>query len=155
MKKFWIKLIVFLLFSLVIPCAYLSIRFELFKSKQIITLPIWAIIILAILTAVMCIFIKYYLSGLKTRYSLIKQVLEGFIKIIVPVAFILFVVIWFKGKGEWLLQQTNTIIEVLSVFLISWSVAIVVNPLPKWAFDNNVEGLSEIADKIFHKGGNE
>lgn len=31
-------------------------------------------------------------------------------------------------------------------------IAIVINPFPKWCFDNNVEGLVEIGDRIFHRG---
>lgn len=109
------------------------------------------VLIISVLIAVIITLIKYYISGLKTRYSRIKQVLEGFIKVIIPILILLGLVIWFKVEAEWILSQTNILIELLLVFLVSEGIAIVINPLPKWAFDNNVEGLSEIADKIFNK----
>lgn len=100
-----------------------------------------AIIILGI---GVCILIKFYLAGMKTRYSLLKQVVEGIYKIVLPTVAALLVVHFFK-------TYTEQLTEMLWVLLPFEAVAIVVNPLPKWAFDNNVEGIGEITDKIFGK----
>ena len=84
-----------------------------------------------------------------------KQILEGTIKVVLPIAFILVAVIWFKSKLEWITSNVNLLIEILAIVLGCETIAVVVNPLPKWAFNNNVEGLVEITDKIFHKGEKE
>lgn len=151
-KQFITRLILFLTFSLIAPITYVSIRCGLFKAKN--TISIWFIIVLGIVLAVIGLIIKYYLDGMKTKYSMLKQVLEGFIKIVLPIAFILIGVCWFKTKLEWIANNVNLLIEVLGVILGCEIIAIIVNPLPKWAFENNVEGLVEISDKIFHRGEN-
>ncbi len=137
------------MFSLVAPMVYVSIRCGLFKSKQ--SISVWFIIVLGVVLSVVSLIIKYYLDGMKTKYSLMKQLLEGFIKVVLPIAFVLVAVVWFKSKMEWIVSNVNLMIEVLSVILGCETIAIVVNPLPKWAFNNNVDGLVQITDKIFHK----
>ena len=96
--------------------------------------------------------IKFYLAGIKTKRSYLKQILEGFIKVILPILFILVVVVWAKTKLQWLIENINLFIEAICVILGFETVAIIINPLSKWAFDNNVDGIVSIADKIFKKG---
>lgn len=149
-KSFIIRLIAFLMAALVLPCIYLAIRFNLFKSKMAIS--IWGIIIIGLILIVVSAMIKFYLAGMKTKWSYLKQILEGFIKVILPILFILVVVVWAKTKLQWLIENINLFIEAISVILGFETVAIIINPLSKWAFDNNVDGMVSIADKIFKKG---
>lgn len=93
---------------------------------------------------VVSVLIKFYLDGMKTKYSLVKQILEGVIKLILPLSLFLIIIIWLG-------DNIDMIKEALYVIIPCELVAIVVNPLPKWCFDNNIEGISEIADKILHK----
>ena len=79
-KSFIIRLIAFLMAALVLPCIYLAIRFNLFKSKMAIS--IWGIIIIGLILIVVSAMIKFYLAGMKTKWSYLKQILEGFIKVI-------------------------------------------------------------------------
>ena len=149
-SKFITRLIVFLVFSIIAPCVYIAIRFSLFKAKT--SLSFWAIIIIAIIFMTFIVMIKFYLDGMKTKWSFIKQILTGFIKVIIPLLFCLILTVWLKVKAQWLLDNMNLIIETLSIIIGCEIIAIIVNPLSKWAFDNNVKGLVEITDKIFHKG---
>lgn len=149
-KSFIIRLIAFLMAALVLPCIYLVIRFNLFKSKMAIS--IWGIIIIGLILIVVSAMIKFYLAGMKTKWSYLKQILEGFIKVILPILFILVVVVWAKTKLQWLIDNINLFIEAICVILGFETVAIIINPLSKWAFDNNVDGIVSIADKIFKKG---
>ena len=109
------------------------------------------LIAIVIVFSVLGFMIRYYVSGLKTKHTLLKQVLNGFTKVILPISLILLIAIFFKNKNEVFIQNIDNFIITMWVVLLCESVAVVVNPLPKWAFDNNVEGLSEIADKIFTK----
>lgn len=152
-KKFTIKLILFLFFSIIVPCAYITIRFNLFTSKNAISL--WGIIIICLIFLTISVLIKYYLAGMKTKWSYLKQLLEGFCKIILPIIVILVITIFLKMKLQWLCDNMNLFIEVLIVILASEIIAVVINPLSKWAFDNNVQGLIEITDKIIKKGEGE
>lgn len=90
------------------------------------------------------VLIKFYLDGMKTKYSWFKQVLEGVIKLILPLTLVLLIFLWLG-------DNIKMVKEALYIIIPCELVAICVNPLPKWCFDNNVEGMGEIADKIFHK----
>lgn len=149
-KSFIIRLTAFLMVALVLPCIYLAIRFNLFNSKMAIS--IWGIIIIGLILIIVSAMIKFYLAGMKTKWSFFKQILEGFIKVILPILFILVVVVWAKTKLQWLIDNINLFIEAICVILGFETIAIIINPLSKWAFDNNVDGIVSIADKIFKKG---
>ncbi len=148
-KELITRLILFLMFSLIAPITYISIRCKLFSTKT--TISVWFIIVLGVVLAIVSLIIKYYLDGMKTKYSIFKQILEGFIKVILPITFVLISVVWFKSKMEWIVSNVNLMIEILSIILGCEVIAVIVNPLPKWAFENNVDGLVQITDKIFHK----
>ena len=148
-KELITRLILFLMFSLIAPITYVSIRCKLFSTKT--TISVWFIIVLGVVLAIVSLIIKYYLDGMKTKYSIFKQILEGFIKVILPITFVLISVVWFKSKMQWIVSNVNLMIEILSIILGCEVIAVIVNPLPKWAFENNVDGLVQITDKIFHK----
>ena len=155
-KEFITRLILFLLFSLVVPISYISIRCQLWTQKT--TISFWFILLVIIVIGVVAVLIKYYLDGMKTKYSMVKQILTGVIRVILPIGIVLLLAIWYKGRAEWIVNHTNLFIEIVSIILVSEAIAIVVNPLPKWAFENNVDGLVEITDRILHKdetGGGE
>ena len=150
-KEFIIRLALFLTFALAFPITYITIRCNLWN--QATTISFWFIFLILLIVIVVAVLIKYYLDGMKTKYSFIKQILTGTIKVILPLGVVLLIAVWFKGKAEWLVEHTNLFIEILGMALSSETIAIVVNPLPRWAFDNNVDGLVEITDKILHKDG--
>lgn len=156
MKKFWVQFSLFLIFSLVIPISFIAFRFKLFSTtRQINTITIWAFIVLCILILVVSLLIKIYLDGVKTKYSLLKQILQGLIRVVFPIGLCLLLTIFMRkiliDNVESMLKGLNNLVQVLIVCLVCEGIAIVINPLPKWSFDNNVEGLTEIYDKI--KGG--
>ena len=65
-------------------------------------------------------------------------------KLILPMCFALFVLMWL-GDNIALVK------EALFVIIPCEAVGICVNPLPKWAFDNNVEGIGDIAESVFKR----
>jgi len=148
-KEFLTKLILFITFSIIAPIVYLSIRFSLFTSKT--SLSLWGVFVLMILCSMIIIMLKYYLSGMKTKWSIAKQIINGFLKIIMPLVIILILAIWFKAKYTWLLSNIDAFIEVMCVIIGCEIFAVLINPLDKWAFENNVDGLVEIVDKIIKK----
>ena len=144
MKKFIIRMTLFLLFSLVAPCIYLIVRFNLFKADNRLKIGIAEIIVIGIFLSVLVVLIKYYLDGLKTKYSMVKQILQGVIKLILPLCLFLAIIIFLQNN-------VDIIKQALYVIIPCEFIAIIVNPLPKWCFDNNVEGMGEIFDKIVRK----
>ena len=141
---FWSRFAVFFLCAIVGPFTYIMARFKPFGHSDRVTVGFMGAVALIILGIGVCILIKFYLAGMKTRYSLIKQIVEGVYKVILPTVAALLVCYFFK-------QYMEQLTECLYVLLPFEAVAIVVNPLPKWAFENNVEGIGEITDKVFSK----
>lgn len=136
-----IKLFLFLLFSIIAPCGYLIIRFNLFQTTTKTKVGFWGVMVVILLITVVSVMIKYYIDGLKTKYSYFKQLLQGFMRVIMPMALILLIIIWLGNN-------IAIIKEVLYVVIPCEVVAIFINPFPKWCFDNNIEGLTEIVKKI-------
>ena len=124
-------------------------RFHLFQTTTKLQVGIAGIAVIGIMIGVISVLIKFYLDGMKCKYSLLKQILQGIIKLILPLTLLLVSLIWLG-------DNVNMIKEALYIIIPCEFIAIIVNPLPKWCFDNNIEGLSEIADKILNKkDGNE
>lgn len=147
---FWVRFATMVAVGILTPILYLVIRYNLFQRELKITLGLMGVVALAFICLSIIVLIRYYVSGVKTKYSWFKQLLDGISKIIIPIG--IFVAIMYVGK-----HYTTQLVELCWILIPCELVAIMVNPLPKWAFDNNVEGLSEIADKVFNrnKGGNE
>lgn len=120
------------------------VRFHLFQTTTKLQVGLAGIVVIGIMLAVISVLIKFYLEGMKCKYSLFKQILQGIIRLILPLTLLLVILIWLG-------DNVAMIKESLYIIIPCELVAIVVNPLPKWCFDNNVEGLSEIADKILNK----
>ena len=80
----------------------------------------------------------------KTKYFWWKQILVGFAKVILPL------IVCYAGL-TWLAHNVELLKEFVLVTIGCESIAICVNPFPKWCFDNNIEGLAEISDKVFHR----
>lgn len=141
---FIVRLIVTFLVGIATPIIYVLARFKPFSMKETVSVGFAGVVAIAILGIAVCFLIKFYLEGVKTKYSLLKQILQGIYRVVIPTAGALAICYVFK-------TYISQLIEILLVLLPCEIVAIVVNPLPKWAFDNNVEGMGEIADKIFGK----
>jgi len=122
----------------------MTVRFHLFQTTTKLQVGLAGIAVIGIMLGVISVLIKFYLEGMKCKYSLFKQILQGILKLILPLTLLLVTLIWLG-------DNVAMIKESLYIIIPCELVAIVVNPLPKWCFENNVEGLSEIADKILHK----
>ena len=148
-KTFYTKLSLFIVFAFVVPVVYMSIRFNLFVSKS--RLSLWGLLLIALVMIVFAVMIKFYLDGMKTKWSYGKQLIKGFVKVILPLLFILVLSLYIKNHLDEFIRDINLIIEAISVIAISETIAIAVNPLSKWAFENNVDGLVQITDRIMRR----
>ena len=129
---------------MIAPVTYMIVRFHLFQTTTKLQVGLAGVVVIGIMMGVISVLIKFYLDGMKCKYSLLKQILVGIIRLILPLTLLLVILIWLG-------DNIAMIKEALYVIIPCELVAIVVNPLPKWCFDNNIEGLSEIADKILSK----
>lgn len=143
-RNFALQLILFLSFALICPCAYLIWKFDLFTQTTSMQFGVWGIVMLGIMCSVCGVLIKFYLDGMKMKYSLMKQIMQGFISLAMPLLLALLILTWLK-------DNIDLVIHSLWVILPCEIVAIIVNPLPKWCFENNVQGIGEIADRVLAK----
>jgi len=123
---------------------YLIIRHNLFDVKTRVQLNLWQIVAILFLGIILTTICYYCVAALKTRYFWWKQIIVGLVKVIIPLSIALAITIWLENN-------VAILKEFLIVTIFCESIAIVVNPFPKWCFDNNVEGLVEIGDKVFHR----
>lgn len=145
---FWTRFAIMVAVGILTPIIYLIVRYNLFQKDLKITIGLWGFVAICFIALALIVLIKYYVSGLKTKFSYGKQIVDGVCKLLLPI--VLFVLAMYVLRN-----YTNQLIEFCWVLLPCELVAIIINPLPKWAFDNNVEGLSEIADKVFSRNKGE
>lgn len=138
---FAIRLIVFLLASVFAPCIYLIIEFNLFQAKTTVQIGLWGIICFIICASVGTVMLKYYLAGMKHKHSFTKQIVVLFLKVVLPVLIAILVLTWLK-------DNISQVIKFLWVLLPCEVVGGVVNPLPKWAVENEIEGITDSIDKL-------
>lgn len=139
--EFIIRLILTIVSAVVVPFTYMTVRFNLFQATTKVQFGFRGLILIVIMGLTVGMLIKFYLDGMKTKYSYLKQVLSGAIKIVIPLLVAIFVLRWIGSNIDY-------VIELLIVLVCCETVAILVNPLPKWAFNNNVDGIGEITDML-------
>lgn len=127
---FWGRLIGWVVLAIIAPIAYVAVEYGLFKPEGTRTLSGWGLIGIIIAFAMVLVMLKMVVAGLPKGH-MARQCVTGFIPIIVLIA------VLFALKS---LENSLKDLEHLVVFLaIVEGIAVPLNPLPKWAFDNNIE----------------
>lgn len=129
---FWGRLVVWVLLAVVAPIVYVAVEYGLFKPQDGTTKSLsgWGIIAIVVAFAMVVAALKTVVAGLPKGH-IARQCVSGFIPIVVLVA------VLFALKT---LENYLDELEHLLVFLIIVEgAAVPINPLPKWAFDHNVE----------------
>lgn len=122
-KIFLIRLVLFLMFALVIPIIFVADRYELFENINEFKFTMWGMVVLIIVIAVGL----YILSVIQKAmpYSMFTQVFNGLLKITLPL-----VALWLVLNK---IQNTfNLFNQCLLCIIISETIAIPINPFPKW-----------------------
>lgn len=138
---FAIRFVLFVLFAFVAPIGHILGKYKPFNYTESLSIGFAGVIIVAILLVGLKFLVSFYLEGMKTRYSLVKQIISGVVKIILPIGVVVALIVALSKFADQLL-------DVCMVLLPCEFIAIIVNPLPKWAFENNVEGIANITEKL-------
>lgn len=132
MAEFWIRFVAFFLLAVVAPFTFLAISYGIFDNKEgeSVSLSGWGILGLAICAIVIISILSQAKKGLPYG-NMFRQCIEGYSKIIPLVIFIV------------IIHAVKANIDKLETFLIFLaiceSVAIPINPIQKWAQQNNIE----------------
>lgn len=133
-KEFWVRLSIYILFGGALPFAFLIWRFKLFSKVSKLSIGGWGIIAVIFISVFFIKLIKAVRKGLP--FSLVSQILEGICKIIIPLLIGAFCCYYLKDIME-------EVFQFLWVLIVCESIAIVVNPIPKWAHENKNDSLIE------------
>lgn len=138
-KIFLARLILFTIFACILPFSFIAWRYHIFTTLNSVSLSGWGII--AIVIAL--VFIVYVARMLKRGmpYSMLTQCIGGLLKVTLPLIILYVVVNAIKNQSEIFLQA-------LLVVIISETIAIPINPFPKWLNDNQIKKEDSYFEKL-------
>lgn len=141
---FVIRLVLFILLACILPLAYVSWRYDLFVKVNRISLSGWGLVGLIIIILFTSYVVRTIKIGLRNKkeYSFSMQVVNGVIKVILPLLALLFIVNAIENSIDYFKQA-------LIVTIICESLAIIVNPLPQWEIESLEEGEKKTMNKYF------
>lgn len=140
-QVFIIRMCFWVLFSLLIPVAFIIYRYDLFTTVSHIQFGGWGMLAVIILFTFVIVLGNYLKKGAK-RYSLLLQVLSGILKITLPLVALYLILFNVKDSIDLFLQS-------LMVVIISETIAIPINPMPKWVADQNRGYMNDTIDYFF------
>ena len=127
--QFTARLITYIIFGIVIPVGFLCWRFKLFEKVSKISISGWGLVAIVVVGVFFIKLLKAIRKGLP--FSFFTRVIEGLCKVTVPLLLGTFCV--------YALQDCMTeVFQFLCVMSISETIAMLFNPLPRWAYENQM-----------------
>lgn len=145
-KIFVIRIVLFTLFGCVLPFIFIAWRYDIFRVEKEVSAKVsltgWGFIAIVIAF----FFFRYIYKTLKSimPYSYACQIINGFLKVILPL-----ILVYIVASG--IAKSINLFKQALSVTIICEIVAIFVNPFPKFLHDKGVEKNEDIMDLFINK----
>ena len=139
-KIFAIRLILYIVIGLILPLGFLAWKFELFNKVTKISFSIWGLI--AIITAI--VFVLKLFNGLRKglKHGIAKQVVDTICNVTIPLLI-------FTVAFDWMSDFSKEFVQFLVVLIICETAAGVINPIPQWCFENNIEQTEGVIKRIF------
>lgn len=145
-KSFVIRLVLYIIFGAVIPFAFLIWRFDLFSTKEgkaAIVASGWGLIAICFLAIFFIKMLKAIRKGM--IFSVYTQIIDAITKTFIPLLIII-AVIYFVGNIQ------KELFQFLIVLFICNIPAKIIDPIPRWAYENKIEeasiGISKIISSI-------
>lgn len=139
---FWARFVAWIIFSLVIPILFINYRYGLFKQVSSVSLSGWCLLVGVIFFVFAIILVRYVLHSRK--YSYFKQIVKGVVCLILPLGFVIYCLYCARDTIEQLIQ-------VLCICCLSWTIAICVNPMPKWTYEQSKGEQEEFINYVLDK----
>lgn len=140
------RMIGFTLFACILPFVFIAWRFDIFRIHNEVSARVsltgWGFLAVIIVF----LFVRYIMGALKQAipFSLTYQILNGAMKVILPLV-CLYCVVSALENSIALFKQA------LFVVIICESIAIVINPIPKFMHDRGIEHINGIMDLAIEK----
>lgn len=142
-KEFWWRFAIWTLFSFIVPIVFIAIKYQIFAPKEKMNIGGWGMIIILI-TAIFSFALLSYIKQVLSNASLLKQCLNGFTKIVLPLGSMLLILFLIRNSID---QFINT----FAIILLLETIAIPFNPFPKWVYINKTEENENIIDLLLNK----
>ena len=149
-KIFWVRAILWALFACFIPVAFIGWRYDLVKQVGSLQLSGWGLFGIIIIFVFLYVVVKYIRAGF-VEWSMIKQIINGVVKVVLPLGALLALCIGLRNNIDIFIQS-------LSCVLLSEVIAIPINPFPEWVW-NKTQGRFEsavdfVADRFYNRSNN-
>lgn len=141
-QVFWVRFVFWTIFALILPVGFIVWRFELFKAISAVQFGGWGVLAVIII-AVFCIVCLKYVNKGMIRYSMTKQVVVGICKVTIPLLALYWIITSISSNVQVFLQA-------LAVVIGSETIAIPINPFPKWV-DERTQGAMDSSIDYFFK----
>lgn len=135
-KLFFARAVIWSMFACVLPVCFIGWRYDLFKKAGTLQLSGWGLFAIVIVFAFLFVLVKYIRAGF-TEWSMLKQIINGVIKVIIPLGTVLALCIGIRANLDYFIQA-------LSCTLLCEAMAIPINPFPEWIY-NKSQGRFESA----------
>jgi hypothetical protein len=149
-KIFALRVFLWSLFSCIIPVCFIGWRYSLFSKVGKIQLSGWGLIAIIIVFVFVYVLTKYIRAGF-VEWSMLKQVIDGVIKIVIPLGALLAICLGLRNSLDCFIQS-------LSCVILSEVVAIPLNPFPEWVWNKSkgrFEGIIDfVASSFYDKKNN-
>lgn len=129
---FWTRFCSWTMFACVLPFLFIVWRFKLFGKISSIQIGGWGIIAILIVAIFIFTVIRYIKLAFKGTYSLLGQILTGVCKVLLPLIAMMAILYGLRNSIDLMLQALGCVIACETI-------AIPLNPLPKWAHDMQKE----------------
>lgn len=145
-KKFWVRLVTWIIFALVLPVLFIILRFDIFHKTPVIAFGFWGYFAIGIILVFIISMLKYVCRAMP--FSMAAQCISGFAKIILPLGILWLVAFYLK-------ENLSVFLQSLGVVIVLEAIAIPINPMPKWIHENLTEEqqkrVSSIIDLALEK----
>lgn len=141
--NFVVRIILWALFSCVIPVVFIGWRYNLFSKVGGLQLSGWGLIAIVIIFVFLYVVVKYIRAGF-IEWSMTKQIINGICRVVIPLGALLLICISLKNN-------LDIFIQALSCVLVSEIIAIPLNPFPKWVWEKSQGRFENTIDFIANR----
>jgi hypothetical protein len=145
---FWFRFVCWLLAAIILPFLFVAFRFDLFEQVNKVSIGLPELFVIGIGAGFLFSLLRYIKAGFKGRYTFIGQCIAGLLKITLPLIIFYAVINVMKDNIEYFLQSLGCVV-------LCETIAIPLNPMPKWANDMQKdlkeEERKDFVDYIFSK----
>ena len=146
-KIFTVRIILWALFSCVLPVLFIGWRYSLFKKVGALQFSGWGLIGILIVFIFLRTLVRYIRAGF-VEWSMLKQILNGITKVLLPLGVVLAVAIAIRSNLDYFIQA-------LSIVLLLEAIAIPINPFPQWVWVKTQGRFESLIDLIANKNKKE